>query len=41
VIEGTPINLERVLKINKPIVKVSYELDEIGRPNLEDVLKNI
>lgn len=41
VIEGTPINLGRLLKINKPIVKVSYELDEIGRPNLDDVLKDL
>jgi predicted GTPase len=39
VIEGTPIKLERLVKVNKPIVKVRYELDEIGKPNLEDILK--
>ncbi|MEM3444581.1 MAG: cyclic 2,3-diphosphoglycerate synthase [Thermoplasmata archaeon] len=39
VISGTPINLERVMKVNKPILRVRYELDEIGRPNLEDMIK--
>jgi predicted GTPase len=27
-----------VVKVNKPIVRVRYELDEIGKPDLEDVL---
>ncbi len=39
VVSGTPIDLGRVLKANKPVVHVRYELDEIGHPNLEDVLK--
>ncbi|MCX8173614.1 MAG: cyclic 2,3-diphosphoglycerate synthase [Thermoplasmata archaeon] len=39
VVSGTPINLERVMKVNKPILRVRYELDEIGRPNLEDMIK--
>lgn len=38
VVSGTPIDLNRVLKVNKPIVRVKYELDEIGRPTLKDVL---
>ena len=38
VVIGTPIDLTRVLKINKPSVKVSYELQEIGKPDLEEVL---
>jgi len=40
VVSGTPIDLGRVLTPNKPIVQVRYELDEIGHPNLEDVLKD-
>jgi predicted GTPase len=40
VVSGTPIDLSRVLKTRKPIVHVRYELDEIGHPNLEDVLKD-
>lgn len=38
VIIGTPIDLRRLMKLNKPAVRVRYELQEIGRPNLEDVL---
>jgi predicted GTPase len=38
VVIGTPIDLTRVLKINKPAVRVSYELQEIGKPDLEEVV---
>jgi predicted GTPase len=38
VVIGTPIDLTRVLKINKPSVRVRYELQEIGKPDLEEVL---
>ena len=40
VIDGSPINLSRILKINKPIVNVRYYLDEIGKPSLETVLND-
>jgi predicted GTPase len=39
VIVGTPIDLGRVLKINKPSQRVRYELQEIGQPTLVDLLK--
>ena len=39
VIIGTPIDLNRVIRINKPSQRVRYELQEIGVPTLEDVLK--
>ena len=39
VVIGTPIDLGRVLNIQKPTVRVRYELKEIGTPNLESVLK--
>ncbi len=38
VIIATPINLGKIIKINKPSVVVGYELQEIGMPNLTDVL---
>ncbi len=38
VIIGTPIDLRRVITINKPALRVSYEIEEITRPNLEDVI---
>ena len=40
VIIGTPIDLMRVIKINKPAQRVRYELQEIGQPTLEDILKS-
>jgi predicted GTPase len=38
VVIATPIDLNRIIKIRKPTVKVGYELQEIGKPDLEDVL---
>jgi predicted GTPase len=38
VVIGTPIDLSRIIKINKPFTRVYYNLQEIGRPNLEEVL---
>jgi len=38
VLSGTPIDLTRVIKINKPIQRVRYELQEIGEPNLKSIL---
>ncbi len=39
VIIGTPIDLRKLIKINKPAVRVTYELQEIGKPDLRDALK--
>jgi predicted GTPase len=39
VIIATPIDLKRIIKIDKPAQRVRYELQEIGKPTLEDVLK--
>ena len=38
VVIGTPIDLPRFIKIKQPVVKIGYELQEIGKPNLEEVL---
>ena len=38
VIIGTPIDLNRIIKINKPNTRVYYDLQEIGDPNLSDIL---
>ena len=38
VVIATPIDLGRVVKIRKPTVKVSYELQEIGKPDLGDAI---
>ena len=39
VVIGTPIDLRKIINIKKPAVRVKYELQEIGRPSLEDVLQ--
>lgn len=39
VISATPIDLNRVIKVRKPMQRVRYELQEIGQPTLEDILK--
>ncbi len=41
VIIGTPIDLRRIIKIDKPCTRVYYDLQEIGRPTLADVLNSI
>lgn len=38
VIIGTPMDLTRIIKVNKPTARVFYELDEVGKPDLEDIL---
>jgi predicted GTPase len=38
VVIGTPIDLQRIIKIPQPSVRVTYELAEIGKPDLKDAL---
>lgn len=38
VLIGTPIDLRRIIKIKKPMLRVNYSLQEIGHPDLMDVL---
>ncbi|HML39825.1 MAG TPA: cyclic 2,3-diphosphoglycerate synthase [Bellilinea sp.] len=40
VISATPIDITRVIKVTKPMQRVRYELEEIGQPTLEDILRN-
>ena len=39
VIIGTPMDLSRIISINKPYTRVHYDLDEVGSPNLSEILK--
>jgi len=41
IVSGTPIDLSRVITANKPMVRVRYELQAIGRPDLADVLDRV
>jgi predicted GTPase len=38
VIIATPIDLNRIIKIKKPNTRVYYDLQEIGDPNLSQVI---
>lgn len=38
VVIGTPIDLRRILKINKPSTRIQYSLAEIGTPDLKTLL---
>jgi len=40
VIGATPIDLSRLIHTNKKILRVTYDLEEIDHPDLEDVLKD-
>ena len=39
VLSATPIDLRRIIKINKPIQRIRYELQEIGQPTLRELLE--
>lgn len=39
VVAGTPIDLGRLIKTDKPVVRVQYELKVVGEPTLEDVIR--
>jgi predicted GTPase len=39
VVIGTPIDLRRIVNIKKPSVRVTYELQEIGKPTLKEILE--
>jgi predicted GTPase len=41
VVIGTPINLKRLIKIKKPSVTVNYSLQEIGKPDLKDIITDM
>jgi predicted GTPase len=38
VLIGTPIDLRRLIDFDKPALRVSYRLEEVGEPTLTDVL---
>ena len=39
VVVGTPIDLRKLIKIDRPAVYVRYELQEVGSPNLREILE--
>jgi predicted GTPase len=41
VLIATPVDLARVIPIRQPTCRVTYEFEEIGQPNLQDVLQEV
>ncbi len=41
VVEGTPIALERVLSVSKPIARVTYELEELEPGAIEEAIRGV
>lgn len=41
VVEGTPISLSRIVKIEKPIAEVTYELEEIEPGVIEEMVRKV
>jgi len=41
VVEGTPINLQRILSVNKPIANVAYELEELDPGVIEKAVQAV
>jgi predicted GTPase len=40
VVLATPVDLRRILRLNKPCVRVGYEVEELTKPNLTDLLSD-
>ena len=40
VVSGTPIHLEKILRVNKPIIRARYEMGEEAAQKLEKILNN-
>jgi predicted GTPase len=41
VVEGTPIELNRIIEVNKPIANVGYELEEIEPGVIEEMVRKV
>jgi len=41
VVEGTPIDLKRIITVNKPLANVRYELEEIEPGTIEEMVKAV
>jgi predicted GTPase len=41
VVEGTPIDLTRILKVDKPIAEVTYELEELEPGVIEEMVRAV
>jgi len=38
IIDGSPIDLEKLINSNKPIIRVSYDIEAVRSPTIEETL---
>ena len=38
IVDGSPINLKKLVNVNKPVVRVTYDIEEIGDPTIKSIL---
>jgi predicted GTPase len=38
ILNGSPIDLSKLVNVNKPIIKVTYDIEALGTPSIESVL---
>jgi predicted GTPase len=41
VLIATPIDLARIIKLNKPSLRVTYEVEELTHPGLAEILAQV
>jgi len=41
VVFATPVDLRHLVRISQPALRVRYEIQEIGKPDLEDALASL
>ena len=41
IVLGTPIDLRRIMKLSKPAVRVRYEIREVTKPTLDEILRSV
>jgi predicted GTPase len=41
VLAGTPIDLTRVMRLDKPVVRVRYDLEPVSGPSMADLLRPV
>jgi predicted GTPase len=40
-VEGTPIDLKRIISVNKPVANIRYELEEVEPGVIEELVTQV
>jgi len=39
VVTGTPIDIRRIINVDKPVLRARYEIQEVGKPDLREIIE--